>query len=177
MEHPTPNVARRRRLFAFTTISAVVALLAAIASICRVSLLPPNVTMRELQTGAAVTHILVDLPRDERSHVSFNDFSTMTKRSNLIGHMLASPPVLVRIASRMEIDTGALTAATEITEGVPLALTEPNNERRANEILLLPRSLPPRHPGGADAAPPRRLRAGADRGEGASTCRYHRQGR
>jgi O-antigen ligase len=136
IDHPTPQIARRRRLLAFACVSAVVALLAVIASLCRVSLLPPKITMRELQVGAAVTHILVDLPREESAHVSANDFDTMTRRASLVGHVLASPPVLDRIASRIGVDAKELTAETEITEGVPLALTEPNNERRANEILV-----------------------------------------
>ena len=136
MDHPTPQIARRRRLLALAAVSAVVALLAAISSLCQISLLPPKITMRELQTGAAVTHILVDLPQDERSHVSPVEFETMTSRASLVGHVLASPPVLHRIAASMGIDPGDLAASTEITEGVPLALTEPNEERRANQILL-----------------------------------------
>jgi hypothetical protein len=136
MDHPTPQIARRRRLLAFAAVSAAVALLAAIASLCRISLLPPEITMRELQTGAAVTHILVDLPRQESGHVSSTDFDTMTRRAGLVGDVLVSPPVLDRIASRMGIDGGDLTATTKITEGVPSALTESNAERRANEILL-----------------------------------------
>ncbi len=136
MDHPKPQIARRRRLLAVAAISGVVALLAAISSLCEISLLPPKIAMRELQTGAAVTHILVDLPHDERSHVSATEFETMTSRANLVGHVLASRPVLDRIAARRGIDPSKLTASTEITAGVPLALTEPNEERRANEILL-----------------------------------------
>jgi len=135
MTPPTPQIARRRRLLAFAAASAVVALLAAIASLCRISLLPPEIAMRELQAGAAVTHVLVALPEEENSHVSADHFDAMTKRTSLVGHVLASPPVLERIASRMGIDSGELTASAQITEGVPAALTEPNNERRANEIL------------------------------------------
>ncbi len=136
MNQPTPQTARRRRLLAFAGVSAVVALLAAIASVCRIGLLPPEIAMRQLHTGAAVTHILVDLPRGDKERVDSADLETMTKRASLVGRVLASPPVLDRIASRMEIDPKKLTAATEITEGVPSALTEPNNELRANEILL-----------------------------------------
>jgi hypothetical protein len=136
MDLPTPQIARKRRLLAMAAISGVIALLAAISSLCQISLLPPKIAMRELQTGAAVTHILVDLPQDERSHVSATEFETMTSRASLVGHVLASRPVLGRIASRMGIDPGEVTASTEITAGVPLALTEPNEERRASEILL-----------------------------------------
>jgi O-antigen ligase/polysaccharide polymerase Wzy-like membrane protein len=135
MEHPSPQIARRRRLLAFACASAVAGLLAAILSVCRISLLPPGFSMRELQTGAAVTHILVDLPQEERHHVSAPDFETMTHRASLVGDVLASPPVLGRIADRLEIDPGSLAAASEVTEGVPSALTEPDAERRASEIL------------------------------------------
>lgn len=136
MQKPTAKIARRRRLLAFAGISLLVALIAAVASVCRIGLLPPSVQMRDLQTGAAVTHILVDLPTDEHRHLTGPEFEAMTKRTSLVGHLLASPPVLERIAKQVGIDADQLTAATEVTEGVPLALIEPNLERRANEILL-----------------------------------------
>ncbi len=136
MDHPTPQTARRRRLRAFLAISALAGLIAATVSVCRVGILPPSLTMRDLETGAAVTHVLVDLPQEDSGHVSAPELETMTKRTSLMGHLLASPPVLDRIAARMAIDPSDLTASTEITEGVPLALVEPNEERRANEILL-----------------------------------------
>src|SRR5690242_1766498 len=104
MPKPTAKTARRRRLLAFAAISLVVALVAALASVCRIGLLPPSVQTRDLQTGAAVTHILVDLPTDERRHLTYPEFEAMTKRSSLVGHLLASPPVLERIAAQMEID-------------------------------------------------------------------------
>lgn len=135
MEHPSPQIARRRRLLAFACASAVTGLLAAVLSVCRIGLLPPGIEMRELQTGAAVTHILVDLPQEERRQVSAPDFETMTHRASLVGDVLASPPVLERIADRLGIDPGSLAADSEVTEGVPSALTEPDAERRAGEIL------------------------------------------
>jgi O-antigen ligase len=133
---PTPKVAHRRRLVAFAALSFVVALLAAIASVTHVSLTPPSLGTRDLARGAATTRILVDLPEQERGHVSAPEFEAMSKRASLISSVLASPPVLHRIAAELGVDDNEVTAATEITEGVPLALIEPNEEKRANEILV-----------------------------------------
>jgi O-antigen ligase/polysaccharide polymerase Wzy-like membrane protein len=136
MKAPTPKIARRRRLLAFTAISLAVALLAAIASVTKVSVFPPSLEKRDLQRGAATTRVLVDLPQQERGHVSAPQFEAMSKRASLIANLLASPPVLHRIAAKLGVDIDEVTAATEITEGVPLALVEPNEEKRANEILV-----------------------------------------
>jgi hypothetical protein len=133
---PTPKTFRRRRLGAFAAISAVVALLAAVASVAQVSLFPPGLAMRDLQRGAAVTRLLVDLPQQERGHVSAPQFEAMSKRASLIANLLASPPVLHRIAAELGVPDDEVSATTEITEGVPLALVEPNEEKRANQILL-----------------------------------------
>ena len=136
MKAPTPKIARRRRLLAFTAISLVVALLAAVASVTKVSVFPPSLKSRDLQRGAATTRILVDLPKQERAHVSAPQFEAMTNRTSLIANLLSSPPVLHRIADGLGVSTTEVSAATEITEGVPLALVEPNEEKRANEILV-----------------------------------------
>ncbi len=136
MKSPTPKIARRRRLLAFAAISFLVALVAAIASVTKVSLSPPSLGMRDLERGAATTRVLVDLPEQERGHVSEPQFEAMSKRASLIANLLASPPVLHRIADQMGVSTAEVTAQTEITEGVPLALVEPNEEKRANEILV-----------------------------------------
>ena len=136
MKAPTPKIARRRRLLAFTAISLVVALFAGIASVSKVSVFPPSLEKRDLQRGAATTRVLVDLPKQERGHVSAPAFESMSKRASLIANLLASPPVLHRIADELGVDVNEVSAATEITEGVPLALVEPNEEKRANEILV-----------------------------------------
>ena len=136
MKSPTPKTTRRRRLLAFAAISLLVALMAAIASITKVSLSPPSLGMRDLERGAATTRVLVDLPEQERGHVSAPEFEAMSKRASLIANLLASPPVLHRIADDLGVSTAEVTAATEVTEGVPLALVEPNEEKRANEILV-----------------------------------------
>jgi hypothetical protein len=136
MKAPTPKIARRRRILAFTAISLLVALLAAIASVTKVSVFPPSLEARDLQRGAATTRVLVDLPKQERGHVSAPEFEAMSKRASLIANLLASPPVLHRVAATLGVDDGEVTAQTEITEGVPLALVEPNEEKRANEILV-----------------------------------------
>jgi hypothetical protein len=136
MKAPTPKIARRRRLIAFTAISLVVALLAGLASVTQISLSPPSLKKRDLQRGAATARILVDLPQQERGHVTAAQFEAMTMRASLIANLLSSPPVTDKIAGTLGVGSDEVSASTEITEGVPLALVEPNEEKRANEILV-----------------------------------------
>jgi hypothetical protein len=60
----------------------------------------------------------------------------MTARASLIANLLSSPPVLHKIADDLGLSVDEVSGATEITEGVPLALIEPNEEKRANQILV-----------------------------------------
>jgi hypothetical protein len=116
-------------------VSGALALAALLASLIEVGFFPPQVEQRHLQTGAAATNVFVDSP-PRYSPVTPTGFETASKRANLIGNVMASPRVLDRVASMLDIDANQIAATTEITESVPAVLKEPDNERRANEILL-----------------------------------------
>lgn len=131
---PNPNLARRRRLIAFALISAVLAAIAVLNSLFSIGLLPPSIEARPLQGGAAVTHALVRQAPTEHSSTA-SAFETRARRANLIGELIASPPVLDRIASAMDIDPSQIEATTDVSVSVPAAFVEPDNERRANEVL------------------------------------------
>ena len=132
---PNPRLARQRRLIAFALASAIVAVIAAAASICNFSLLPPRIGLRQLQPGAAVTRALVQLPPAHRLDTPLV-FETQVKRANLIANVMASAPILDRVGSLMGIESDEIAATAEADASVPLVFTEPNGERRANQILV-----------------------------------------
>jgi len=134
MQGPSTALARRRRLIAFAIVSAAVATIAAAASLCRVDLLPPRLELRQLQQGAAVAHATIQLPPGQRP-LSQTAFESQTKRTNLIGNAMSSPPVLERIGRAIGVDPGLIVATAEVNENVPVAFNEPDGERRATQIV------------------------------------------
>jgi hypothetical protein len=135
---PNQALARRRRLRAFAIASAIVAILATVASLATFSLMPPRIEMRHLRDGGAVTHAAIDLPGPRRPG-TLTGFESQAKRLNLIANLIRSGPVLDRVASRIGIDPDQIAARTQVTEDVSRSFIEPDSERRASEIRLADR--------------------------------------
>lgn len=134
MQNPNPALARRRRLVAFAIASTAVATLATVASLATFSLLPPGISMRPLQKGAAVTHAAIQLPPDKRP-VGQYEFESEARRASLIANVMTSPPLLARIGRLIGVDPSRIAANTEITEDVSRSFIEPDNEHRASQIV------------------------------------------
>jgi hypothetical protein len=132
---PSPRTARRRRLIAFTAISAAVATLATVASLASFGLLPPRIEMRHLADGGAVTHAAIHLPESRRP-ASLTGFESQAKRLNLIANLMTSEPVLERVGRAIDVPTEEISATTQVTEDVSRSFIEPDAERRAHEILV-----------------------------------------
>lgn len=130
---PNQALARRRRLIAFAAASAIVAVLATIASQASFSLLPPRIEMRHLDDGGAVTHAAIRLPGPRRP-ATLPGFESQSKRLNLIANLMTSAPVLKRVGELVGTDPGRIAASTQVTEDVSRSFIEPDSERRAAEI-------------------------------------------
>ena len=122
MIRPAPST---RLLLAVLAVSTIVGLAAAKAN-----------TSGGLQVGAAATHVMVDYPdpsivtrRAYPQHVS-----TLQKRAELFGRLMGTPPVLERIGQRAGIPADQVAARARTTAVVPIPLTEPGSEERANQI-------------------------------------------
>jgi hypothetical protein len=116
---------------------AVVAAFAALLSLTSVSLFPPGLKHRRLAIAAASTHVLVDLPQSvvrDRS-LAGSEFDALSARAILLGKVMTSDPVRVGIAQRAGIDPDRLGIIQQRLDKVPVALNEPDNERRAEGIL------------------------------------------
>jgi hypothetical protein len=86
--------------------------------------------------ATVAVHLLVDLPG--RSLVARPSppasVPTLIKRAELLGGVMASPPVVELIGRRAHVPAGLIAASTRTTASVPIALLEPGSERRANDI-------------------------------------------
>jgi hypothetical protein len=126
-----------RRLHWIVGASVLVALVAAILSISSVSLLPPKLESRQLESGTAATHFVIDSPlRAATPPMLFPQHAEgVAKRADILSEMMVTPPVLERTARRLGIKPDEIGAISRSTASVPLALSEPASEERASEIL------------------------------------------
>ncbi len=128
----------RRRLIAVLAASAVVAFVAAGLNSGMLSLFPPGLKQSDLQTATAQVGVMVDEPASNPSIVRRvaldQDQETLIKHAELYGRVLASTPVLNRIAAIARVPADQLSGLARTTGNVPTALTEPDSERRVSDI-------------------------------------------
>ncbi len=135
----TDRLARKRRLLAVVGVSAVVALLCAVINSGVVGGFPPTLKLHNLQEAAATSELNVDLPTSMPSvargrGVFPDDPVTFTKRAELMGSMIISPPVLNRMAVRCGLPAGQISGLRRTTANVPDELTQPDGQQRASDI-------------------------------------------
>jgi hypothetical protein len=96
----------------------------------------------DLQVATATTHYLVDVPDPALVHRRSppTTLPVLVLRAELLGGLVATPPVIERIARRADLPPEQIAASSRTTASVPLALSEPGSERRATDIRdsLLP---------------------------------------
>ena len=156
--------------------SAVVAFIAAGLNSGMLSLFPPGLKQSDLLTATAQTGVMVDEPASGPSIVRKvalqQDQETLIKHAELYGRLMASSPVLERIAASAHVPADQLSGLARTTGNVPTALTEPDSERRASDIRdsqLRYRLEVQARPGTPDA---RHLHAGADAAAGDRARRW-----
>ena len=147
MRTATSILKRRRLHLAIFVLSALIALIAAVASVRDISLLPPKLEPKQLEIGIATTAAMVDPPRietdqDDRTDRTYVDALTeavqvdaLSERTNPLAKVITSPPVVDRMARRLGIHPDRVSAVAQSTNSVPRSLIEPANERRASDIL------------------------------------------
>jgi hypothetical protein len=130
---------RTRRILAVGVVSALAALGCAIANSGIIGGFPPKLRLNHLQIAAATSHVNVDMESGRPPLVQLRgtppaDVRTLTYRAELLGRVMVSQPVLERIEKRCGIRAGQLSGLGRTTANVPIALIEPDSERRASEI-------------------------------------------
>jgi hypothetical protein len=128
------HLSERQRLLAWViALSTVVGFVSAgVAG----GFLPPT-KAEELRISTATTHVLIDLSDPSLVHrrALRPVVDTLVKRGELLGRVMVSPPVVDRIAEKLGVKPDQVGATARSTANVPLSLTEPASEQRANDIL------------------------------------------
>jgi len=122
--------------------AVLLASLAALWSIGKVSLVPPGVKPRVVSMSAANTRVLVDAPDSVVLDLSVptGNLQAMTNRGVLVGNVMASQPVRQYIGRRVNVDPNLLQIASPITPEFPrpLAVASRGSTR---DILKMPDQL------------------------------------
>ena len=129
---------RRLTVRGALAISALVGVLCAISTVSVVGVMPPHLSSRHVTVAAAATHVLLDSPESligVRAAAGF-DYDGLSKRASLYGNLIASPPVRDQIARRIGIAPDQLTARSRLTLPVQWAMRDPDEEQRANQLLV-----------------------------------------
>jgi hypothetical protein len=133
---------RMRRLWqlrAGVAACAVLALLAAVWSLQKVTLFPPGLTPRSLEMATASTQVVVDTPRSALLDLRRDTYSldSLTNRAVLLGNVMASQEVRAAIARRAHVPADVLQIAPPLTPKQPRALAEAGNKKSTSDILKL----------------------------------------
>lgn len=115
----------------------VFALVAAVWSVANISLFPPKLTGRSLEIATASTHVVVDTPRSTLLDLRQDTYELegLTKRTVLLGNVIANGPVRESIARQAGIPAAALRVEAPLTAEQPRARVESGNEKQASDIL------------------------------------------
>lgn len=119
-------------------LSLVLALLAAIWSIGKISLLPPGLSSRSgLEMATAHTEVLVDTPHSILTNLRENSYSIdgLVNRAVVLGNVLASTPVEARIAQRANVPAALLRILGPITVHVASLPLTAQDTRSITDIL------------------------------------------
>jgi hypothetical protein len=120
--------------------SLLIALLAAVWSVEKVSLSPLAITPRNLEIASASTRVLVDTPKSLvlDLNVQTNDIEGITNRALLVSNVMASAPVRAYIERRSGVPAGSLDVVSPVTKDWPRPLAQSGIERRTTDILNSP---------------------------------------
>jgi hypothetical protein len=119
--------------------SILLATLAMLWSVGKVSLFPPGVKPRVVTVAAANTRVLVDAPKSAvlDLKVSTGGLQQMTNRAVLIGNVMASEPVRRYIGKRADIPWQRLQVASPVTPDFPRPLAT-SGKKSPRDILKSP---------------------------------------
>jgi hypothetical protein len=131
---------RLRRLWqlrAGVAASFALAILVAVWSLWKVSLVPPELTPRALEMATASTHVVVDTPRSSILDLRQNTYGleALTNRAVLLGNVMANGPVRDSIARRAGVPPEVLEISAPVTPKQPQARASSGSQRHTSDIL------------------------------------------
>jgi hypothetical protein len=121
-------------------VSIAIALLAGFWSIARISLFPPGIESRNLETASASTRVLVDMPQSMVLDLSVQtiDVESLTNRALLVGNLIGSAPMRETISERVGVPADRLEIAAPLTREWPRAIQQAGVKRSTSDILKSP---------------------------------------
>lgn len=115
----------------------VLAVLAAVWSVAKISLSPPGLTSRALGMATASTQVVIDTPQtallDKRRDTY--TLQSLKNRAVLLGNVMASQAVRESIARRAKVPVAVLQVTPPLTPEQPRALAETGSEKKPADIL------------------------------------------
>jgi hypothetical protein len=118
-------------------VSALVGLLAAVASVERIGLLPPKLSPRAVEIATAHTSVVVDSPNsvvlDNRADTS--NFLALQNRAILLGNVIASAPVLQYIGRQLHVPDDVIAVSAPATPEDPLPRVISGHARSVTDLL------------------------------------------
>jgi hypothetical protein len=136
MPRPRLTLPRRLTVWGALTISLAVATVLAISTVTTISLAPPSIHKRHMAVSAAAAHVMIDAPSSlivDQDQIDVL-LATYSKRAELYGSMLQTPPLLDMVAQRAGVRADQIMAITRLTQGVQTAMREPDAEQRASQL-------------------------------------------
>jgi hypothetical protein len=112
----------------------VVAAIATVIAVYKVSLFPPGLESRNNVFATASTQILVDTPESAFADLSSN-IEPLETRANVFARFLASPIAVAQIAHKAGVPPESIDAKGPFEMNVPVFEQEPTAEVRSSQIV------------------------------------------
>jgi hypothetical protein len=118
-------------------VSVVLALLAAVWSVQKISLSPPGLSPRSLEMATSSTHVLIDTPTSQLIDLRQDTYSVdgLKNRAVLLGNVIASSSVQAKIAQRAHVPAELLRIQAPLTPLQPSAPVDSDNARHTSDLL------------------------------------------
>jgi hypothetical protein len=118
-------------------VSVALAVIAAMWSVEKISVLPPGLSPRSLEMATAVTHVLVDTPSSAMVDLRQDTYSVddLKDRAVVLGNVIASSSVEARISQRAHLPPGVLRIQAPLTPAQSSPPVDSQNARHTTDIL------------------------------------------
>jgi hypothetical protein len=117
--------------------SALLALVVAIWSVARISIVPPGIESRSLEMATAATHVVVDKPRSTILDLREDTYSleALRQRAIVLGNVIANGEVREAIASHAHVPSDQLQIAPPLTPTQPRAVVASTDRKQATDLF------------------------------------------
>ncbi|RKQ94097.1 hypothetical protein C8N24_3974 [Solirubrobacter pauli] len=117
--------------------SLLLAIVASISSVQKISLSPFSLTPRSFEMATATTHVVIDTPSSVMLDLRQDTYSIegLTNRAVLLGNVLATGPVRSAIARRANVPVERLMIEPPLTSKLPQGRADDVNRKSAGDLV------------------------------------------